>query len=123
MTSTLFATTVAASFFVVALPHILPCPAPRVAFADSEMSEGGIKRRRRRVRPANPDPEPTKDGIIQFQASSSSPVDEDGAEALTSSKRECPVPKPKGVLGDLLGFTSKEKSSNDEGNVRSRPVR
>ncbi|KAK3294870.1 uncharacterized protein B0H64DRAFT_443904 [Chaetomium fimeti] len=34
MTSSLFATTVLASFLVVALPHILPCPAPRRAYAD-----------------------------------------------------------------------------------------
>ncbi|KAK4043414.1 hypothetical protein C8A01DRAFT_43722 [Parachaetomium inaequale] len=59
MTSSLFATTVLASFFVVALPHILPCPAPRRAYADGEMvptpsgvDEGnaGVVRRVRRRR-------------------------------------------------------------------------
>jgi cytochrome c oxidase assembly factor 2 len=44
-TSSLFATTVFASFFVVALPHILPCPAPRLAYADGEMPDGTPQRR------------------------------------------------------------------------------
>lgn len=109
MTSTLFATTVVASFFVVGLPHVLPCPAPRVAFADSETAEGGVApKRRRRKRPA-PGPEPTVDsnGIIQFQPTGSGSK-EDGMELSAGSKRECPVPKPKGVIGNLLGFTKKE---------------
>ena len=38
MTSSLFATTVVASFLVVGLPHILPCPAPRVAYADADIA-------------------------------------------------------------------------------------
>ncbi|KAH6631775.1 hypothetical protein F5144DRAFT_602557 [Chaetomium tenue] len=56
MTSSLFATTVLASFLVVALPHILPCPAPRRAYADGgdmamqqqqdqQQENGGVVRR------------------------------------------------------------------------------
>ncbi|EAQ88107.1 hypothetical protein CHGG_04726 [Chaetomium globosum CBS 148.51] len=58
MTSSLFATTVLASFLVVALPHILPCPAPRRAYADEgdmamqqqqgQQQNGGVVRRVRR---------------------------------------------------------------------------
>ncbi|KAK0637313.1 hypothetical protein B0T17DRAFT_481590 [Bombardia bombarda] len=109
MTSTLFATTVVASFFVVALPHVLPCPAPRVSFADGEMPDGATKRRRRR----RPDNLETKDGIVQFQAN----IDDDEAMKL---KRECPVPKPKGMLGELFGFT-KDNTSDDQ--PQSRPER
>ncbi|KAM7202843.1 hypothetical protein V8F33_002501 [Rhypophila sp. PSN 637] len=120
MTSTLFATTVVASFFVVGLPHVLPCPAPRVAFADGEMAEGGegAPKRRRRKRPAAPSSEPTADssGMIQFQPTNdvSKESKKDGMDVSTGSKRECPVPKPKGVLGELLGFTNKEVSDKIE---------
>lgn len=121
MTSTLFATTVVASFFVVGLPHVLPCPAPRVAFADSEMAEGGeAPKRRRRKRPAAPSSEPTVDsnGMIQFQPTSAAGNKDDGMEVSTGSKRECPVPKPKGIIGDLLGFT---KKSDDKLEAASEP--
>ncbi|KAL7628920.1 hypothetical protein AAE478_000436 [Parahypoxylon ruwenzoriense] len=116
MTSSLFATTVAASFFVVALPHILPCPAPRVAYADSEVSADGTRRRRRR----KPEPAAVKDGIVQFESTSE---DFERAAARTGDvaaaaaarpvrERECPVPKPGGVIGELIGFN---KSKTEEG--------
>ncbi|KAK3390433.1 hypothetical protein B0H63DRAFT_114740 [Podospora didyma] len=110
MTSSLFATTVLASFLVVGLPHVLPCPAPRVVYADGEMADGTVKRRRRK-RPENADAK--DDGLIQFQSSIG---DHDEATNARASKRECPVPKPSGKLGDLLGF---KKVNDDES--RSRP--
>jgi cytochrome c oxidase assembly factor 2 len=97
MTSSLFATTVFASFFVVALPHLLPCPAPRVKHADGDMSPDGKRRRRRK-----PEITETPEGNIVDFASSSS-TEEDGPCAA-KSKRECPVPKPGGAVGELLGF-------------------
>jgi len=109
MTSSLFATTVLASFFVVALPHILPCPAPRVAFADGEMSDGKRRRRKR------PEVTETKDGYVQFQPERDEA--DDKAKAVVSA-RECPVPKPTGVLGGILGFN---KENGDE--PESRPDR
>lgn len=122
MTSTLFATTVVASFFVVGLPHVLPCPAPRVAFADSESADGGAPKRRRRKRPETTSTEPIVDGgIVQFQPSSAR--DEDGRETLASSKRECPVPKPKGAIGNLFGFTSKEGGNKSDENSETKSER
>ncbi|KAI2618838.1 hypothetical protein GGR54DRAFT_144815 [Hypoxylon sp. NC1633] len=119
MTSSLFATTVAASFFVVALPHILPCPAPRVAYADSEKSPDGTKRRRRR----KPDPAIVKDGIVQFESSSedferiAAETGSRNAAAVAATRarreRECPVPKPRGVIGELMGF-NKSKTEGEE---------
>jgi cytochrome c oxidase assembly factor 2 len=92
MTSSLFGMTVFASFFVVALPHMLPCPAPRVKFADGEMPDG--KRRRRR----NPEITATPEGnIVEFNGV-------EGDEIRAKTKRECPVPKPGGAVGELLGF-------------------
>lgn len=107
MTSSLFATTVVASFFVVALPHILPCPAPRVAFADGEMPEGSGKRRRRR----KPEITETRDGIAQFGGSAG---DEElrHSAAAARTRRECPVPKPGGVVGELLNFNRKKEQDN-----------
>ncbi|KAI0857891.1 hypothetical protein F4860DRAFT_332373 [Xylaria cubensis] len=117
MTSSLFATTVAASFLVVVLPHILPCPAPRVAYADAASTDGSRRRARRRS------PQQTtevKDGIAQFEAvgDSGSRRSEDttGTSAMTSTaprgKRECPVPKPGGVIGEIIGFKKEKRSSS-----------
>ncbi|KAI0459289.1 hypothetical protein F5B21DRAFT_456201 [Xylaria acuta] len=117
MTSSLFATTVAASFLVVGLPHLLPCPAPRVAYADAASPDGNRRRARRRS------PQQTtevKDGIAQFESvgdSGSSSGSEGTVEtsAMTSTaprgKRECPVPKPGGVIGELIGFKKEERSN------------
>ncbi|KAK0643583.1 hypothetical protein B0T16DRAFT_459712 [Cercophora newfieldiana] len=106
MTSSLFATTVIASFFVVALPHVLPCPAPpRAVYADGEMPDGTTRRRRRRR------PETTEDGIVQFGAAKDG--DDDSAAKAEASKRECPVPKPTGMLGDLFGFKKSPGEDSD----------
>ncbi|KAI1766226.1 hypothetical protein GGR53DRAFT_223972 [Hypoxylon sp. FL1150] len=121
MTSSLFATTVAVCFFVVALPHALPCPAPRVAYADSETAADGTRRRRRR----RPEPAVVKDGIAQFESSSEdferrTAAQTSGAAAAvgrTRRDRECPVPKPRGVIGELMGFnkSQEEDSKNKKG--------
>jgi len=105
MTSSLFATTVVASFFVVALPHILPCPVPRTKFADGEVivDENGRRRRWRRRDPAE-----SKDGIVQFNQTG----DDDTYTNVERTTRECPVPKPGGMLGELLGF---HKSDGETG--------
>ncbi|KAG4223709.1 hypothetical protein PC116_g27827 [Phytophthora cactorum] len=115
MTSSLFATTVAASFFVVTLPHILPCPAPRVTYADSEIAPDGTRRRRRR----KPESAVVKDGIVQFESPSEDlerVTKETGGIATRARKeRECPVPKPGGVIGELMGFKGKSKTEERNG--------
>lgn len=98
MTSSIFATTVLVTFFVVALPHALPCPAPRVAYADGEtmVDENGRRRRRRPAQPVD-----VRDGVAQFERSS----DEAGRSMVEGrEERQCPVPKPGGILGEMLGF-------------------
>ncbi|PFH55992.1 hypothetical protein XA68_17232 [Ophiocordyceps unilateralis] len=98
MTSSLFATTLVASFFVVALPHAFPCPVPRTKYADGDvMIDDEGRRKRWRTREATR----TKEGIVQFDQ----PAGEAGA---SRSKRECPVPKPGGALGQWLGFSKKD---------------
>ncbi|KAF4487178.1 hypothetical protein CGGC5_v005405 [Colletotrichum fructicola Nara gc5] len=105
MTSSLFATTVVASFFVVGLPHLLPCPAPRVTYADGDIMIGEDGRRRRRKRRETPE---IKDGIVNFDQ-----VGDEETLRLREERlrRECPVPKPGGILGEWLGFHGPSKET------------
>lgn len=103
LTSSLFATTLLASFLVVGLPHVIPCPAPRIAYADSEMDTEGVPKRRKRrrncpnaARSGNEGLDGTKELDDRLIA---------GVEE-TQLRRECPVPKPSGILGEILGFKS-----------------
>ncbi|RCI09813.1 hypothetical protein L249_4178 [Ophiocordyceps polyrhachis-furcata BCC 54312] len=63
MTSSLFASTLVASFFVVALPHVLPCPVPRTKYADGEImvDEQGRRKRWRKTEATR-----TDQGMVQF---------------------------------------------------------
>ncbi|RDL30697.1 Uncharacterized protein BP5553_10042 [Venustampulla echinocandica] len=117
LTSSLFATTVFASFFVVALPHALPCPAPRIAYADGQRPDGTAPRRRRRRKCEGEKSEPLKDKPSTEESSEDS---EDTVETTMISKkhkRECPVPKPGGLVGNILGF----QNSSSDGNSPPRP--
>ncbi|KAH8678706.1 hypothetical protein BGZ60DRAFT_249137 [Tricladium varicosporioides] len=111
LTSSLFATTLFASFFVVALPHALPCPAPRIAYADGEMPDGATPRRRRRRRCEGNKTEPLKDIAATEEGGDDCEGSVETLGMLRKPKRECPVPKPRGLVGEILGFKS---SSTDE---------
>ena len=107
-TSTLFTATLAVCFLVVGLPHLLPCPVDRRHFADSiETPDGKLKRRRKRsdVEVRDETVEPT----VAAQTR-----DEEGGR-----KRECPVPKPGGLVGQMMGFEQKEKEKPVEVVVKS----
>lgn len=98
-TGTLFTTTLAVSFLVVALPHLLPCPVDRRQFADSyETPDGRIMRRRRkRTGDADAD-EVVRDGEDTTIVTAA--TDGNGGRP----KRECPMPKPGGLMGQMMGF-------------------
>jgi cytochrome c oxidase assembly factor 2 len=149
-TTTLFASTLAASFIIVGIPHIFPCPAPRKGYLDAE---GNVvrKRRRRSKESAGVDvadetqvvgrgtdfgAEDAQSGLggelksllgsAKVGVGSSSlrgetrksggggSEDEDvralfremkeEAAVLERERRECPVPKPRGKIGEMLGF-------------------
>lgn len=118
MTSSLFATTMLASFFVVALPHVLPCPAPRVTYADGEIVEDQNGRRRRRRRIPQAQGAEAKDGVVQLHNITQEDLVEQQAQR---GRHECPVPKPGGKLGELLGFShAGAPQSNDD--TRGRPL-
>ncbi|MCJ1378533.1 hypothetical protein MMC17_001632 [Xylographa soralifera] len=104
LTTSLFGTTLLVSFLVVGMPHILPCPAPRTEFADVEVGEDG--RRRRRRRPSPPDSDGGADVLVEKD-------DNIGAlsenEIMARRAHQCPVPKPGGRIGQVLGFTDGKK--------------
>ncbi|RKF56923.1 Hypothetical protein GcM3_191024 [Golovinomyces cichoracearum] len=104
LTSSLFATTLFASIFVVVLPHILPCPAPRrVAFSD----DGGSGSR---IQVPSTNPMRQNNPVNSERQGSPTDIMKDGTQNLYTkqnpSHRECPIPKPRGFFGDLLGFKS-----------------
>ncbi len=104
LTTSLFGTTLLVSFLVVGMPHIVPCPAPRVKFADSdfEITKDGKRRRRR---PAD-DSEENNGGE---KGDLALPVIAEGEKlAMRRSPHECPVPKLRGIIGEVLGFKKEE---------------
>ena len=114
LTTSLFGTTLLVSFLVVGMPHIVPCPAPRVKFADSdfEVMEDGRRRRRRRTTEASVDKNPRADTEKQMPLQ----ISEDEKVMMRKKAHECPVPKPPGIIGRVLGF-----EGQDSGEEQSRP--
>jgi cytochrome c oxidase assembly factor 2 len=97
-TLSLFTTTLVLGFGVVTLPHVFPCPVDhkRRVFADGDTPE---RRRKRRIADSGTTTE-SKEPLTASDRDSDMFTQE-------PSKRECPVPKPSGYLGQLLGFGSK----------------
>jgi cytochrome c oxidase assembly factor 2 len=118
LTSSLFATTLLASFLVVGLPHVIPCPAPRIAFADGEMSTDGTTKWRKRRK----SPDPGLGGVNDSKKLEDRLIDdeenlEDGVD-VTRPPRECLIPKLDGIARDILGFNN---DSREHGKGSRRP--
>lgn len=106
-TTSLLGTTLLVSFLVVGMPHIIPCPAPRLAFAEGEqisISEEGRRRRRRRRRK---DDQGQEDSISEEESVTLL----DQRQESIKKARECPVPKPMGIIGSLLGSGKGEEEA------------
>lgn len=103
-TGTLFTTTLAISFLVVALPHLLPCPADRRQFADSYETPDGKIRRRKRKDPQNA----ISEGNV-VQGTEQKVATEAISTAEAPLARECPIPKPSGIVGRVMGFKNEER--------------
>ncbi|KAM0722845.1 hypothetical protein Q7P37_001043 [Cladosporium fusiforme] len=101
-TGVLFTSTLAICFLVVGAPHILPCPVNPKQFADTIEGPDGqpMKRRKRRK-------QPTDDASSEGEGADS--MVEDAIMAENRRKRECPVPKPGGLVGQVMGFKEHEK--------------
>ncbi|OBT90553.1 hypothetical protein VE02_00993 [Pseudogymnoascus sp. 03VT05] len=121
MTSSIFVTTLLASFAVVTLPHVLPCPAPRVAYTEGEVCPDGKRRRRKRCIP-----EVATDGLVKEGQPCATTVAVGGGEDLeeivgTRVKKECPIPKPGGTVGRILAFTGIVSNTDGPGGTRPSP--
>ncbi|KAH3905163.1 hypothetical protein HBI56_172240 [Parastagonospora nodorum] len=96
MTTSLFTTTLMVSFLVVAAPHLIPCPVdPRTLSADSADPTNPNRRRRRRKVPE----EETCNEAMGQDLRNKMLLDE-----KLAPKRECPLPKPGGLIGQVLGL-------------------
>ena len=85
------------SFLVVAMPHIVPCPVPRMKLADEDWEDG--RPRQRKKTPASVVTEDSDESVESDQLSSL----EEQRVAMRRRIHECPVPKPGGPIGRLLG--------------------
>jgi len=108
MTTSLFTTTLAFSFLVVATPHLLPCPVDPRAHADSADPDAlSGKKRRRRI----PRDETCNDVMAEERVRKQLE-----SEQWKTPKRECPVPKPGGLIGQVLGV-KKEVDEEEESSI------
>lgn len=132
-TTSLFTTTLALSFLIVGLPHVLPCPAPRVMFADESRSDPPSNRQKHQMSTATDDVEGSVGDRIHEGAKhcehesgrAQARIGSEETQRLQAKAHECPVPKPSGRLGQLLGFTpsadgSKEGTGLSGSSPRSR---
>lgn len=94
MTASLFTTTLAISFLVVAAPHLIPCPVDPRTLNDS----ADPTRRRRRRKPIDQQEGEGADAREQQSM----------IEERINPKRECPIPKPGGLVGQVLGMTKRD---------------
>lgn len=107
-TSTLFGATLLASFVVVGIPHVFPCPRPRNGQLDgSKKAKTATNHNRQNELRARTRLE---EEIELFQE-----LELEAAE-LERQSRECPVPKPKTILGRLFG-NAREQEVKEEPRV------
>nr|ACN41107.1 unknown [Picea sitchensis] len=98
-TGALFTGTLAFCFLVVGMPHILPCPVNPKQYADTiEGPDGQPMRRRRKRKQVTDDPGSEGESAEAY----------DALMAESKKTRECPVPKPGGLLGQVMGFKENE---------------
>lgn len=114
-TTSLFTTTLLVSFVVVAMPHVLPCPVEHRIYADGDLPREG--RRRRRLQSSD-----ERDGsVLTDRRIRVLEMKESEVQAVGERKRECPVPKPGGFVGEMLGLVvGKRASQETSDNSRSK---
>lgn len=128
MTMSLFSTTLAISFLVVATPHILPCPVP-AARADAADPDRPRRRRRRcqhdehgNIIPGTETQATTSGATDVLGLGAEKERDLREEERRVPRGRECPVPKPGGLVGQILGIKKEERGEMPM-IVRVEPVR
>ena len=118
-TSTLFAGTLLASFIVVGIPHIFPCPVPRRNYADTDRQLVDKDGKPIANEKLNQKKVTTKSAPASQMSDKEASNLHDEAELfrrlqqeaamLEKEARECPVPKPKGFIGQILGFNKRQQ--------------
>ncbi|KAF1919535.1 hypothetical protein BDU57DRAFT_442051 [Ampelomyces quisqualis] len=83
------------SFLVVAAPHLIPCPVDPRTLADSPDPTGQNRRRRRR----KVSEEETCNDVMSEERRKKMQM-----EDKMTPTRECPLPKPGGLIGQVLGL-------------------
>jgi cytochrome c oxidase assembly factor 2 len=86
-----------------------------VAYADGEMPDGSPQRRRRR-RKTVVEGEAEQLEVLRDSAVERDAEDVDEVMGARKPKRECPVPKPGGLVGEILGF-----KGSSSGGMGERP--
>jgi hypothetical protein len=145
-TSTLFAGTLLASFVVVAIPHVFPCPRPRTgASADGGMvdiiHDDQGKPIRRIVRRKVDDTATEVDEIgkqvakgigkglgatiLEQEAALFREMQAEAAELekRNAAARECPVPKPRTLFDRVMSFGGPAAVANNSGKLNSKTER
>ncbi|CAN9211797.1 unnamed protein product [Alternaria alternata] len=111
MTTSLFGTTLMVSFLVVAAPHLIPCPVDPRTLADSPDPTGENRRRRRR---RISEDESYNEGMSLERRRQRL------LEEKLAAKRECPVPKPGGLIGQVLGVQDEESKEEQQLSIVQR---
>ncbi|KAI4943010.1 hypothetical protein J4E86_009957 [Alternaria arbusti] len=111
MTTSLFGTTLMVSFLVVAAPHLIPCPVDPRTLADSADPTGENRRRRRRRVPEDE----SCNGVMSEERRRQRLIEE-----KLAAKRECPVPKPGGLIGQVLGVQDDEGKEEQQLSILQR---
>ncbi len=108
LTTSLFGATLLVSFMVVGMPHIIPCPAPRIVLADVDTTEERDGRRRRTAQ--------AEENHLSYEEERERTFVRLAEERKRIEKRghECPVPKPGGIVGEILGFESGDRNGGKE---------
>lgn len=104
-TGALFTGTLAFCFLVVGMPHILPCPVNPKQYADTIEGPDGQPMRRRRKRKQIADETGSEGETAEAY---------DALMAESKKTRECPVPKPGGLLGQVMGFKENENQKSPQ---------
>lgn len=120
MTTSLFTTTLMVSFLVVAAPHLIPCPVDPRTLADSADPTAQHRLRRRLWRRESSD---SLDGETCNTVLSEERRRQTQIEDKLSARRECPVPKPRGLIGTVLGVGEEEGRPEGEESILKRMER
>jgi cytochrome c oxidase assembly factor 2 len=100
-TSTLFGATLLASFVVVGIPHVFPCPRPRGGKLDGK-TPSNLDRQKDLIARTRLEEEIELFQMLELEA-----------DELARQRRECPMPKPRTILGRIFGAGTGEVKGSD----------